>query len=421
MDGIDLSLSLRSHQMKRDRTMGSVNNNEGVRDFQTMSTTSSNSHSTLPRGRTILDMISAYTGQPEPAPGQPLPSFLRDPFACRDFARLRDYVPRLAFSFGFYGLCMYLDCMSQAYLQHTMSTYYQTHWKPVFPEKHNVTLWDLGHQCLPRIDLDKHPWMSPDTLAMLGPNYLAIRFFVIPGPMSLRWTIMCRWSTLVGVLFLARGFSILSTVLPNPDHECVPMISHPNNLPAEALAIFLAEDVTCQDVLYSGHTVAITLSALFIAEYSGKSPWFVRSLVGRYRVCSLLSLTPMLLVVYVLVGWYVIIASRFHYTADVFIGALLTVFVFKTYHAAIKLIPVRQDVRCSIYPFLSWFERDAPDMKLWKQVALRRVKAVQEADAEVARDLIEEAPPLDIIHNGVDKMMSVSLHRSASFAVLDAA
>jgi hypothetical protein len=58
--------------------------------------------------------------------------------------------------------------------------------------------------------------------------------------------------------------------------------------------------------------------------------------VGDPATCTLLSV---LVWGVALVIFYFIIATRFHYSNDVFIGFLLTQLVFRVYHAYVKAVP----------------------------------------------------------------------------------
>lgn len=73
----------------------------------------------------------------------------------------------------------------------------------------------------------------------------------------------------------------------------------------------------CGDFLYSGHTVMLTLSYLFIKEYSAPWMWWY------HWICWLLSASG---VVCILIG-------HEHYSIDVVIGYFVTTRVFWWYHA----------------------------------------------------------------------------------------
>lgn len=291
-----------------------------------------------------------------------LPRFWSDPFCIKDFKRLGIFLPRLLFALVFFSCGIYCNSVSNAWLQSRMAGYYEKNWAPVLPQKQNVTLWDVSFTYLPYVN-DTKP---ADLFAKGAPPVIVFRFMILPGPLSLRWTIMCRFLVIWGLLWFFRGFTIIVTPLPNPDHTCVPIIRHPGNIFLEAWAIIARGDNTCQDVLYSGHTVALTLTGLFLIHYGPRSPWCPGAW-NTWRAIGALNI----IVFMIFLGYYFIIATHFHYTVDVMMGAMITFLTFKGYHHVVRLAFLRDDSRWSHYSLLIWFERHAKDMKVWKQRAIR--------------------------------------------------
>jgi len=209
-------------------------------------------------------------------------------------------------------------------------------------------------------------------------------------------------------MFLFRGFAIIATALPNPDYTCVPRITYPENVWLEAVQVFLKVDLTCQDVLYSGHTVAITLAMLFVAKYSSKSPWSSSFLSGSGWF-SRQGMLRMACMAYTFFGYYCIIASHFHFTVDVFIGSLMSCIVFISYHHAIEVAPLRMRHTFSPYRFLLWFEQPALDMILWHKVAARRLEAMNKVDADLSCQVLQEGTPAFVVNSGLDRLMRDSM------------
>jgi len=136
------------------------------------------------------------------------------------------------------------------------------------------------------------------------------RFIIFTGPFSTRWTLARRWLICVATLFLLRGFSIISTILPNPDASCISTVTN-GNIFKLAVDVFIGKRHTCRDVLYSGHAVHITLCALIWRDYlplcpMWSVPWWERLKVSRVMAY-----------VSAVVGYCVIIGTHFHYTIDV--------------------------------------------------------------------------------------------------------
>jgi len=352
----------------------------------------------------MKEMVEAYD-----VGSHTLPSFWSDPLGCKDLQwnSICKFFPRVVFAVFMWLACMYANCFSQAVLQRDMSNYYESHWKPLPPTKGPLKLYDLGQELFPYLSAAKYPLMSPDTVASSACNFVVVRFWLLPGPMSLRWTIFCRWFLLRGLMFRFRSFSIIATALPNPDYTCKPRITYPENLGMEAMAVVLRMDLTCQDVLYSGHTVAITMAMLFIAKYSPKSP-LCHNLFTGVGWFSRHSMLQVGCIIYCIFGYYCIIASHFHFTVDVFVAALMCFFVFVSYHHAIEVAPLKLRSMFSPYRFLLWFEHPALDMGLWHKVAGRRLEAMLQSDAELSREILQEAPPTYVVNSGLPMLVNRS-------------
>merc|ERR1711879_573828 len=121
--------------------------------------------------------------------------------------------------------------------------------------------------------------------------------------------------------------------------------------------------MTCQDVLFSGHTVAGTVWSLFTWRYVKRSPLFRASVTSRISWTRVLS--NILFSMWLIGGWFVIAASHFHYTVDVMVGALFSFEVYNHYHYLIDSIWIK---RQSPYQFflampLRWLEKHSLDLK----------------------------------------------------------
>lgn len=146
---------------------------------------------------------------------------------------------------------------------------------------------------------------------------------------------------------------------------------------AEAFAnlpiAFWWSEMTCEDVMYSGHTAGGTIATLFMWSYGKKAPWFHGTITWNWYSI----LTDIIAIVWLFMGWYVICASHFHYTVDVTVGALLTFTVFNGYHSIIKTVhfadvhPLKGEV---IGRFIRWFEAHSVDLKLWQELAERSLR-----------------------------------------------
>merc|ERR1719261_146416 len=112
---------------------------------------------------------------------------------------------------------------------------------------------------LPRVNSSDYADMWAGGSVLIG----IVRYVVVPGPISIRWTWLQRLWLIHGVLWLLRAVTILVTPLPNPYHQCVPHTSYPKNIFMEAFAnmpfFWWWKEMTCQDVMFSGHTAGGTV------------------------------------------------------------------------------------------------------------------------------------------------------------------
>eukprot|EP00933_Yihiella_yeosuensis_P054759 TRINITY_DN5330_c0_g1_i2.p1 TRINITY_DN5330_c0_g1~~TRINITY_DN5330_c0_g1_i2.p1 ORF type:complete len:381 (+),score=33.39 TRINITY_DN5330_c0_g1_i2:42-1184(+) len=336
----------------------------------------------------FADMVRDYNVDPD---GR-YPGFWSDPFCLADFRCpvLKVYAPRLAVSFCIFLFGLYVNNVSQAWLQKHIAGYYEQGWAPVPPQTASVKLWDITYENLPYISSTK----PADTFAFAAPAMMIARFVIMPGPMSLRWTILCRWQITWGILWFCRAFTILTTPLPNPDHTCVPRISFPDNIFLEAWAnlpiVPWYDELTCQDVLYSGHTVALTLNMLFIFKYVRLAPYGDWS--ASNAMCSLSTVVNTLGILMVIVGYYFIVASHFHYTVDVLVGAMMTLLVFNFYHylSRVSMLRARRSRSC-LHPFFRWLEWHAKDIRNWRNKVEKVLQEMHNQDQDDTHNAIAEA------------------------------
>lgn len=338
------------------------------------------------------------------------PKFTDDPFGCRDFSRKqrRKFLPRLGVAVVWILVCAYINNLSQAWLQKNIDGFYESNWgyavssyneslhwlaknKPDYyearwgnkdpneverfeeyhPERedeiyHNKTvkLFDIVFLYLPYVNSS----VPADCFAAGSAGVAVIRFAVIPGPISMRWTILTRWLIIWGFIFLCRAGSIIVTPLPNPYQQCVPKMEYPDNIWLEAFALVYGtakhSDFTCQDVMFSGHTAMGTLSTWFFMRYLSKAPWFrVLWMTGGWL--SWHTALNVGGVLWMMGGWYVIAGAHFHYTVDVFVGILMVFGNFALYHTLIKEAYLQTHDPNPAIRFLNWLEKHSPDLKWW--------------------------------------------------------
>ncbi len=126
-----------------------------------------------------------------------------------------------------------------------------------------------------------------------------------------------RFFWISGTLYIIRGFTITFTVLPTPYTGCQPRI---HEMPlVVAVKIVFGNLSTCGDVLYSGHTMMLTASALMWQLYDRR----------RFAVVIAWIIS--------VVGMLIIISTHFHYSDDVIIAFIFTTFVHMVYFLALQL------------------------------------------------------------------------------------
>lgn len=304
---------------------------------------------------------------------------------------------------------MYLNCVSQVYVQHRA-------WEYFAGDLQNATvLPDIGFDMLPYITdnaIGSMNWADFITYAIMAATFVRFIFGVTREGHRLRRHIIRRHLFALGTLFILRGFAILSTLLPNPLDGCEETLGLSEetlgkNAWVEGWRILAGQVVTCADVMYSGHTVNITLCAMTWHTYSHVVPItkfdpicalrFNRNVMDtdlppiRNELGEALRITSLKIVIWTVafVGYILIIATHFHYTLDVFIGAILAIVVFKFYLSFVRTAHLRDN---RLNKFFVWLENEADDVLEYRrnlpkiienQVNFARSKTLKSDDLEL--------------------------------------
>ncbi|XP_077461366.1 phosphatidylcholine:ceramide cholinephosphotransferase 2 [Stigmatopora argus] len=136
-----------------------------------------------------------------------------------------------------------------------------------------------------------------------------------------------RYFFLVGTLYLYRCVTMYITTLPVPGMhmKCAPKLYGDFHAKLRRVLDLISgaglsitnSHILCGDFLYSGHTVVLTLTYLFIKEYSPRSFWWY------HLMCWLLSA----------VGVVCILVAHDHYSVDVVVAYFITTRLFWWYHS----------------------------------------------------------------------------------------
>jgi hypothetical protein len=158
--------------------------------------------------------------------------------------------------------------------------------------------------------------------------------------------------------------------LPDPFPNCKPHLD-PNVFVATIL-IIISVNNTCADLFFSGHSVALGM-CLYVWIFYQK------------RFQHLLSIFYSLVAI---AGWLIFIASRFHYTIDVVIGALSSIFIWKFYHLCIESPAFRGflsfvDTSKDNW-FVNWFEGRR------RKSFLERLESISQTERKIIQNFQKE-------------------------------
>ncbi|KAG9393314.1 PAP2 superfamily C-terminal [Carpediemonas membranifera] len=196
---------------------------------------------------------------------------------------------------------------------------------------------------LPDIGYDIIPLISSYSVPDIAVGVVVVTFFIWALLHPFRGLIaMRRLGLLLGVCYLIRIFSIASTILPDPDQRCMENAEgYQSGLFLVPFRYVLGTATLCSDLVFSGHTCTATLVLLIVASSD-------RSRVFAFRLLTIF----ILLVEYVALV-ICIIGARFHYSVDVYIGAVISLCVFIIYKLALTLGSITGHFR-----LLRWVDGD---------------------------------------------------------------
>lgn len=188
------------------------------------------------------------------------------------------------------------------------------HWASVRAKAMGGTLSDLLFEWVPKHDM----FPIPEVLLFALLTTAIGRMIFHPDGLA----IARRFTTVAGCIYVLRSFTLIATALPDPE-ECE------KYEPTLSFSALLKD--RCGDMM--GHTVNLTLAALVWSQYT------------KYRLVALLawaiSITAMLL----------FIANQSHYSIDVLISLMISIFCWKYYHQSMHLPRAKQN------PIISWLEK----------------------------------------------------------------
>ncbi|XP_049552548.1 phosphatidylcholine:ceramide cholinephosphotransferase 1 isoform X3 [Orcinus orca] len=158
-----------------------------------------------------------------------------------------------------------------------------------------------------------------------------------------------RFFCIVGTLYLYRCITMYVTTLPVPGmhFNCSPKLFGDWEAQLRRIMKLIAGgglSITgshnmCGDYLYSGHTVMLTLTYLFIKEYSPRRLWWY------HWICWLLSV----------VGIFCILLAHDHYTVDVVVAYYITTRLFWWYHTMANQQVLKEASQMNLLARVWWY------------------------------------------------------------------
>lgn len=158
-----------------------------------------------------------------------------------------------------------------------------------------------------------------------------------------------RFFFIVGTLYMYRCITMYITTLPVPGmhFKCSPKLL--GNWEAQMRRVMkmiaggglsiTGSHTMCGDYLYSGHTVMLTLTYLFIKEYSPKRFWWY------HWFCWTLSA----------VGIFCILLAHDHYTVDVVVAYFITTRLFWWYHTMANQQSLKETSQSNPFSRVWWY------------------------------------------------------------------
>ncbi|KAL4640091.1 phosphatidylcholine:ceramide cholinephosphotransferase 1 [Arapaima gigas] len=158
-----------------------------------------------------------------------------------------------------------------------------------------------------------------------------------------------RFFFIVGTLYLYRCITMYITTLPVPGmhFKCSPKLFGDWESQMRRVMKMIAggglsitgSHTMCGDYLYSGHTVMLTLTYLFIKEYSPKRFWWY------HWICWALSA----------VGIFCILLAHDHYTVDVVVAYYITTRLFWWYHTMANQQALKETSQSNFFSRVWWY------------------------------------------------------------------
>ncbi len=226
----------------------------------------------------------------------------------------------------FCGCSTIMSCLGDAVAWYRMPKY------DTIENAQSHILNDLGHELIPyscELSFIRHN-IQTTVIVFSLPVFIIRCYFLHNGKL-----VFNRFAHLAGMMMLLRTITMISTAFPNPNPQCmdeaIVEISY-HDAVIQTIGTFPTK--SCGNLMFSGHTMFLTLFCIFEFKY-----------LQLNNLCCVLSLAKTIF------GIYSVIACRSHYTIDVVISLLLTNMVFQLYITREETIYKKSDeyfVRCDM-------------------------------------------------------------------------
>jgi len=176
---------------------------------------------------------------------------------------------------------------------------------------------DLGHEWIPKLEPEDRG--DYPMFCLIGGFVVTLIFH--PS----RFQILIKFFCPLGHLYLLRIVSIAVTSLPATDNHCRTDYQEIPDIYANTIKGLLSlggANIHCGDLMFSGHTCMVTIIWLTFMNN------FPRRHIIKFIATLCMILTPPL-----------IIATRSHYSADVWIAFWLSFFAYKMHPASFPFTP----------------------------------------------------------------------------------
>ncbi|PIA18241.1 hypothetical protein COEREDRAFT_85236 [Coemansia reversa NRRL 1564] len=145
-----------------------------------------------------------------------------------------------------------------------------------------------------------------------------------------RLVLLRRVAWIMAIMYSIRSLTISVTTMPPSTKNCIPQVAH--NV-TELLGIvpkmITGELSGCTDKIFSGHTTILMISFLFWTRYAKHWAFIAYSAV------------------HTLLGIASVMAARIHYSVDVVLAVLLSVFIHHLYYLSLQEAVQMQRSDCS--------------------------------------------------------------------------